>query len=406
MTPNESHRHSTRSRPEWLNDVNRVRQGNIALCANALRTLGVATITEIAHYTELSRPTVKERLLTLVELGLARPAGLSTSTHASSGRPANQFAFNASAAFVVGVELSRHQERILVSDLEGKIVRRYHTDFTDLRSGEERFSHLMATLGGVFDDMSESHNTCLGIGLALPGIISLQSGVKMSPLFPDHEGIDIAERFSEHFQVPVVVENDIKSAALAETTIGVSRGMRTAGFVYTWHEMAAALVINGRLHRGFRNAAGEINLMRSVAPTDDQPEEWNNPHIALATFDRAVEGDEGAKQVMEGFLDKLARQLTGYILALDPEMVVLGGGLALNRYVADNVRRKVQEELRLPMDFRIETTKLGVDGPALGVLHLAFTSAIAEIFGEKNAAVPVPSFGLNRDTHAGDDPER
>jgi predicted NBD/HSP70 family sugar kinase len=190
------------------------------------------------------------------------------------------------------------------------------------------------------------------------------------------------------FTCPIVVENDCKLAALAERWRGVASDANDIVFLLAGMRNGAGLIIDGVLRRGFGGAAGEIGALKAVrwlaAPEQLQkcpgvPATVNPDDAAAWVFNAARDGNRDARTAVKRYVKDLAVGTAALVLALDPQVVVFGGGFSRSAdLVLDPLRRELQKLcLRVP-DVRAST--LGADSVALGALRMALNEVDRRLF--------------------------
>ncbi len=189
-----------------------------------------------------------------------------------------------------------------------------------------------------------------GIGLIMPGIVDPVAGIVRYAANIGWRDLPIAERVADRVGLPVAIEHDMRAAGLAEFRLGAARGVADALFVGIGTGIAAASITGGRLVAGAGNLAGEIGHLPAVP--DGEPcscgqrgcaENYasgaaiarryraraGRPASAAEVIELAGRGDPVAGAVFDEALTALSRALIGCVLLLDPQLIVLGGGLSL-----------------------------------------------------------------------------
>jgi predicted NBD/HSP70 family sugar kinase len=204
------------------------------------------------------------------------------------------------------------------------------------------------------------------VGDGFAGLIAGAAGLSGAPL----------RRLLEHaLGAPVAIDNDVNLAALAESR---ARGLDDLAFIAVGTGVGMGIISGGRLIRGAHGAAGELGQLpvgdHVVAPFDDLgPLEAIAGGAGLA----ARAGTAGARAVFDAgpsaLLDDQATILASAIRAvqalLDPELIVLGGGIGCRADVADRIIAALAAHGTPPP--RVERSRLGEDAGLLGALALA-----------------------------------
>jgi predicted NBD/HSP70 family sugar kinase len=231
------------------------------------------------------------------------------------------------------------------------------------------------------------------------GIVTPEGQVTFSAGIPAWTGLDLAGRLRDMFPCEVLIENDSRLAALAETRRGVARGARDVVFLHVGRRMGTGLIIDGKVHRGFGAAAGEI-VMLPQARWYDAPEHLNSCEVvpegtppedaAGYTLAAARDGNPVALDAVDRYVDDLAVGAAAMILVLDPEIVVLGGGFSRSADVLLGPLRRRLEEVCLRMP-ELRASTLGDECVVFGAIDHAVGHVDRQLFtAEAGTALPLP----------------
>ena len=205
--------------------------------------------------------------------------------------------------------------------------------------------------------------------------------------------------------VPAAVENDVNTAAIAESRIGAGQGTRDFVFLAVGTGIGAGIVLNGRLFHGMEWSAGEIGYML-VPGTSVKPVEtgepgalesivggegikaqwqalWNEadtqlPRDLVATqiFDHALEGDALAQAVLRKSAETLAYAIYNLAVVLNCPLFVLGGSVGMHPALA-----RLTQEILSQRDKRVQPrllrSTLGPDAQLTGTIYLAIETALS-----------------------------
>lgn len=272
----------------------------------------------------------------------------------------------------VGLDIGGTKTHGVVVGEDGEILAQVRES---TRSGADG---VLATASRVFEALQHDTGaplTCR-VGVGVPGLVDVERGVLRHAVNLGVNGEDLSLRglLAERLGVPVVLENDVNVAALAARALA---GADDVVYLSVGTGLAAGLVIDGRLRRGEHGAAGEIGHVpvdpagsrcgcgqtgcletiasgRALAkawPTSGQPP-------AAALFAAAAAGDHAAVVVRDRFCWGVASAIRVLGLTIDPERIVLGGGVS---EVGEPLREEVVRQLRA----------LGEGSPFLASLGLA-----------------------------------
>ncbi|MDO5511197.1 ROK family protein [Corynebacterium sp.] len=242
------------------------------------------------------------------------------------------------------------------------------------------------------------------VGLAVAGFLDPQREiVRFAPHLPWRD-TPVRARLQERLGLPVVMEHDANSAAWGEYRFGAARGVGTWVFFAVGTGIGAALMIDGEIFRGAYGTApefGHLTVVRGgrecacgkrgcleryasgTALADTAEAHGMGPGLSgHAIMTAARSGDERARAVLADFAGWLGQGLSMVADVLDPEVIVLGGGVAadadlfLPDAVADMGRSIVGAGHRiLPV---VGTAELGAHAGMIGVSDLARTELTGE----------------------------
>jgi glucokinase len=230
----------------------------------------------------------------------------------------------------------------------------------------------------------------LAVGVATPGIVH-DDRIDLAPNVEGWSDISLRERLVEGLGIPLVfVGNDVKVAALAEAATGALSGVNPGLYLNLGTGIAAAMVVDGVVVQGAHGASGEIGYAVVGATKDIDWAGGGAPleeriggrglgergayHFgtdggARGLLNLARRDTEAAGFVSDG-VDELARHILTCVLLLDPERVVVGGGMSRARdLLLDPLRARLDALLTYPP--QIVRSKFGAEASLLGAIELA-----------------------------------
>ncbi|KAA0942395.1 ROK family protein [Streptomyces apricus] len=368
-------------------DPSLLRRINSAVVLHALRATDSATLTEVTQVTGLSRPTVEGVVEGLIDGGLVVETAADESAARRQGRPARRFRFRAEAGHLLGLEIGPHRVSALLSDLDGRVLGSLAKDVCETASADERLERLRTTVAELLRRAGVARGSLRAVGVATPGIVEADGTVRLGTALPQWTGLPLGERLRRSFKCPVLVENDANAAAVAEHWKGAATGSDDIVFVLAGLSPGAGSLIGGRLHRGFGGAAGEIGALHllgsEVTPetllsTTGEPLHPLDEQAVAEVFTHARAGDERARAAVERFIQRLVHDVAALVLALDPELVVIGGWAAGLDGVLEPLRKELARFcLRSP---RVTLSLLGEAAIATGALRLALDHVEEQLF--------------------------
>ncbi|MER5493086.1 ROK family protein [Streptomyces sp. LE64] len=368
-------------------DPSLLRRINSAVVLHALRAAGSATLTEVTRGTGLSRPTVEGVVEGLIEAGLAVETAAEEGTTRKQGRPARRFRFRSEAGHLLGLELGPHRVAVVLADLDGRVLGTGVKEVTVEAPADERLERLRMTVADTLRRTGVARSSLWAVGVGTPGIIEADGTVRLGTALPDWTGLQLGERLRRSFKCPVLVENDANTAAVAEHWKGAAKDSDDMVFVLAGLSPGAGALIGGRLHRGFGGAAGEIGALHllgrestpeTLLSTTDKPLEPLNEQAVAEVFALARRGDASARAAVDRFMRRLVHHVAALVLALDPEMVVVGGWATGLDDVLEPLRQELERYcLRAP---KVALSILGEAAVATGALRLALDHVEEQLF--------------------------
>ncbi|WNM40751.1 ROK family transcriptional regulator [Micromonospora halotolerans] len=359
---------------------------------------GPLTRARIGELTGLSKVTASQLVERLEERGLVARVGEQAG---GRGPNAQLYAVRPGSAYVVGVDVGAERVVAACADITGAVVGRVEqsTKDTDDPVGVVHNAVVQAA-SSAGAELSSVRRIVLGTpGLVDPGTGDITFAFNL-PRW--HSGLLAALR--EDLHTPVVFENDVNLAAVAEAQSGAAQG--TADFVLVWVDagVGLAIMLGGRLHHGSSGAAGEIGYLPvpGVPIPRDVSKRAKPAFQQLAGADavRAVAAEHGfaaagaadaVRAAIEAgpaggpLLDELARRLAlgvaSTCVVLDPPLVVLAGevGRAGGAALAERVQHEVAAiTLVRP---RVVSTGLTEEPILRGALRTALDAVRDEVFG-------------------------
>lgn len=386
------------AQPEQPWNRQRLRSTNERLLLDRLRTGGAASRAQLARETGLSKPTVSSALAALEEAGLVREAG----THAPErGRVAVLYAPDPAAGYALGIDIGRSWLRVAVADLDGGVVAR-----ADVRN-RARSSGAMADLvvstarQVVANSGAGAHEVAHAV-VGTPGVYDEERRrVRYAMHLPGWGRAGLFDRMREELGIPLEVHNDANLAALGEYTYGVGAGSRLFTYILIGTGLGMGVVSEGRLFTGARGGAGEIGFLPWPGPRKPERLEdavsgeavveaarqfgMTGQLTAKAVFDAAREGDPAAVRAVRLEGERIAYTVAAAAAVLDPDLVVLGGGVG---HSIDLLLRPVRETLRTltPLRPKIVPSRLGEDAVLLGAVATALGTARDVVFERRSAS--------------------
>jgi predicted NBD/HSP70 family sugar kinase len=357
---------------------------------------GPITRPEIAAATKLSKPTVSAAVSRLEQSGLVRAVGTRAGQR---GRNPVAYVVSSRAGFVVGGDIGGTNLRVAAADLFGELLCELKRP-TAKDGGRAVGLQILEMVSEVIEQASAVHGRPLALGISAPGVVDQTSGRVTSLAYnvAPEGGFDPIEVIRDRFDLPVLVENNVNLAAVGEKWFGLARGTSTMVFIAIGAGIGMGIIIDDELVRGAHGAAGEIGYLPLVGDPFNPRHRlhggledeigaagivaaWaerrgpDDPELSSAheVFELAGAGNAAARSVVEHVASRLGTAIATACAILDPELVVLGGGIGSSPLLLRPVRGSAAA--LVPITARIETSLLGERAALQGAIAVALHAA-------------------------------
>lgn len=351
---------------------------------STIRSTGPLSRADISRETGLSKPTVSVVVRELLAAELVVEHGYSPS---NGGRPGLLLSFNEHAGFIVAIDLGGTVLRAVLTTLEGNYLARLRepTETTSLQGLINQVVGLvtrLASAAGVSTD--DVMTMCIG----MPGVVDDANGsLHYVPNLPTLEGTDFLSRLRSQLHCSVEVFNDVNLAALGESWQGAGKGIGTFAYVSIGTGLGVGLIADGQLVAGSHGRAGELGYLK-LSPGDPRTAEecLSGPAIAqrhkelggagspVDAFAEAAAGTGPGVQVIAELLPVLAWLCSVVALALDPEVIILGGSIGLR--LADHLGPLTQHLAQSsPVVPGVSAAALGDDAGLKGAVSMGIADS-------------------------------
>ena len=370
-----------------------------------IRQAGEVSRAELARMSSLSKPTVSLALANLERAGLVRTSGARTGV---PGPAAILYQVRPEAGFVLGLDVGSRFLRGAISDLSGTVRVRSSVKVR-ATSAHRLVAELVGLARNLYADAGLKPDTITQTVLGSPGVYDpRRDTLALSGALPGWEKPAVLAELRRAFGPSLMIENDVDAAALAERDHGHGRDVDSFAFVSVGTGIGMGLVLNGKLHRGAHGAAGEIGYLPLSSGTVDAEDARRRGSLEAAAsaagivraarragmrgsvsarrvFEAADKGDTGAGQVIADTAELVAKAVCAVVTVVDPDLIVLGGGIGQAAGFLDKVAHEVKGLAPVLPELRVSA--LGpdavVDGCLVGGLDRAWQLV--------TAAMPAPT---------------
>lgn len=315
--------------------------------------------------------------------------------------------------WLVGVDLGGTTIKIAFISTAGDIIDKWEIVTDKRENGTKIPNHITASIDENLRRLGKGKDQLLGIGIGAPGPVNSENGsVSVAVNLGWEKNFPLREQLSQETSLPVFVDNDANIAALGEMWKGAGEGAKNLLFVTLGTGVGGGVIVNGEIVHGINGAAGEIghiasvaheglpcncgktgcletvasatgivNLARKVLQTSPVPSILRHaPELtAKVIFDTAKEKDMVGISVVEKFAYYLGYALANIANVLNPEKIVIGGGVSR---AGETLLNPVREQLgrfafpRVAEGVDLSIATLGNDAGVLGAAWLVMKNSI------------------------------
>lgn len=355
-------------RPQYMRALNE------ATLLAALRREGQLMRGELRTISGLSKPTVAAALTNLERAGLVRVAGQRTGM---PGPVASLYEVNPDAGFVVALDVGAEYLRGALGDLSGTVRARGERQVHGA-SSHTRTAELIALAGELAAAAGIAREAIIQTVVGSPGIYDRRrDALRLALGLPGWERPGLLAELREALGPATIVANDVNLATLAERDHGHGKSCDTFVFISIGTGIGMGLVLDGRPYVGAHGAAGEIGFLSADSPTEIDPADarrrgpldaagsaagiiraarargMSGRLSAKRIFQAAAEGDAQASAVVTEEVQIVARAVANVTSVVDPELVVLGGGIGSAPGFARAVAAQLEQLLPLVPEVRV-----------------------------------------------------
>lgn len=387
-------------------DSRAMREVNRSIVLDIIRRGGRVSRTDLARRSTLTKPTVSAIVEDLLARGIVQEVGFGK-TVASGGRRARLLEFNDASAAYLGMCFGVNTTTVGLADARGEI--RARREIPILRGDPEGTVNAAAALAQeVCEAAGFPRDRLQAVGVTVPGMVSVDSGQVALAANLSWTDIPIRDMLTAALGVPVVVNNRTNAGAIAEGRVGAAKGVRSFVWVYVGSGLGAGIMIDGHVFSGTHGfsgevghcavlnggplcacglrgcletlvsvravvhaaeaavQAGEVTSLRDASPLDE---------AAVANAARA--GDPVAQRIFASVGDHLGLGVSLLVNILDPQMIVLGGGLiGAEDLLLEGTRAALARHSPKGAQTPIVLSTLGDDAGLIGAVFAAMDQSV------------------------------
>lgn len=376
---------------------------------------GMVSRVELAEKLSLSTTTITNLTSELLDQGIIlEEQGESPEKHRRVGRPRRMLRLEPSARFAIGVHIGVGLFRIAITDLFAKIICNEIETFDLKTPPEEVINNIVLVIEKIIAMCDIDRERVIGVGVGASGLVNYENGINVLAPRLGWENIPIQHLLENQLSLPVCVDNNVRTMALAEAFFGIGRDASVLVFVYGRIGVGSGIVVNGQVFRGSGAGAGEIGhttilpqggevctcgntgcletllsepvwIRRAEDIAVAHTESLISKYLCLEdeqtpierVFSAARDGDELIQQFIEERACYLGIALANLVNVVNPELIILGGMFAQGSDLILPIAKAKMREAAfagLGDQVQLETTSFGWSAGVVGAAALALTT--------------------------------
>jgi predicted NBD/HSP70 family sugar kinase len=359
-----------------------LRRQNLSAILRTLLSRGPTARAELSAVTGLAPGSITKLTAELAAAGLVHELAPIEGPR-QPGRPRVPVAIDGSRFRAAGVHVGLLRTTVGLVDLTGEIV---SERVVTHRSRAPR-GIIRQTAGALQRLVSADQGTVLGVGASTGGVVDPATGFVSEHPALDWHDVPLRDQLADATGLPVVLDSTTRALPLAETWFGNAGGVRSLLHVFVGNVVGTALLVDGKPYLGASASAGLVDHLPTGVRTRHRCSCGGHDCLLASASDRAVvgeaaerglvapdsrlgdvlslarSGDRTAARLLRQRAERVGGAVARLVELLDPELVVLGGGVVHDpSYLADvraSVEQRVRRPLRTPVDDLVVATSFG-----------------------------------------------
>lgn len=384
-----------------------MRDLNSNLVVNLVKAKGPISRADLARESKLSPAAVSGIVARLMRTGiLSEIAGRSSKV----GRPPVLLRLNERAAYVIGIKLTEFGLTTVVTNLAAEVTYSASSTAQLVGDPEAAVAAIVLAVKKALDASGVKRKKVLGVGIGLAGIVDAGEGVCRFSHILRWRDVSLRDPLRRRLQIPVWVDNDVNTLAVAEKWFGAGAGLRHFLTVTVGRGIGLGIVANGEIYRGAYGGAGEFGhtivvpggplcqcgregcleaLASEPALRKQVSVGLGRPVSSEELITLAGEGDQTVTRVLNQAGRVMGLALANLVTLLNPErLIVSGEGTRLGPSFFEPMKQTIRDSAfangGAALDIVIQ--RWGDDAWAIG----AATLVLRELFGLPTAGESPP----------------
>jgi len=379
--------------PEFARKLNR------ALILELIRKKDQISRADITKELKLSKVTVSSIVNELIQEKLISEIGEGVS-NSRGGRKPILISLNNTHKYVIGVDIGTTNTVLAIGNLKGVLIKIKRIKTVKNRSVNNIVNQVTSHIPKIIEESKVNNDEILALGMSVAGTVIKQKGlISFSPDF-NWKNVQISKIFQEIMKLSTVADNCTRVMTLGEIWFGKAKKMKNIFYVNIGYGIGSAMVINGRIyneHSEFGHSflttkkilcsCGNYGCVEALTSGHaierqaneifkDKKKEWIT---AQGVAEMAQNGNEKAIKIYNEIGRYLGRAISVIASTFNPEMIIIGGGVAL---AGDLLLNPIKKEFNIHViedikrNTKLELSALGLDAAVYGAVALALNEYV------------------------------
>jgi N-acetylglucosamine repressor len=365
---------------------------------------GPQTNTSLSNFLNLSLPTSISLVNELIEADLVERKGRGESV---GGRKPDLYALKDNSFYILSIDMERFKIKMAIFDNNNNNLTGIQSFTFPITQEITAVNQLYEIAQELISNSKIDQSKLIGIGVDMPGLVDTAMGENYTYLFSGKESKTLKDTLEEKFNKPVFIQNDVKSATLAESRFGLASNKKNVLVLLMDWGVGLGVIMDGKLQNGTSGFSGELGHIPFVDDGDlcycgkrgcletvasgialakmakegiksgqnsilnklsDQEIDKIEPQLVI---DAANRGDQYAISILADMGIKLGKGIAILIQLFNPELMILGGKMAeAKQYITIPIQQSINTYCMTQMREKVDVvlSKLGQDAAIMGTV--------------------------------------
>jgi len=361
----------------------------------------------LSNFLNLSLPTSITLINELIEENLIERKGRGESV---GGRKPDLYALKDNSFYILSIDMERFKIKMAIFDNNNNNITGVQSFTFPITQEVTAVNQLYNIAQDLMTASKIDQSKLIGIGVDMPGLVDTALGENYTYLFSGKESKSLKDTLEEKFNKPVFIQNDVKSATLAESRFGLANNKKDVLVLLMDWGVGLGVIMGGKLQNGTSGFSGEFGhipfvedgalcycgkrgCLETVASgialakmakegiksgqnsildkLSDQEIDKIEPQLVI---DAANRGDQYAISILADIGIKLGRGIAILIQLFNPELIILGGKMAeAKQYITIPIQQSINTYCMTQMREKVDVvlSKLGQDAAIMGTVGYA-----------------------------------